>query len=127
MPFLCVPEQLRPCSASEAQFDDVLRELTPLRRGLDVPNEQLGFVDARGPGPSTTPSTDPVPTVHEQAEVEVTPQDQPTVESHSSSVPEPETERLTVTPDVSPHMSQFPMLTKINFEKNCSTIKDAGA
>ena len=100
---------------------------TLLRSGLDVPDEQLGFVDTQGPGSSTTPSTDLAPTAREQAEAEVSPQDQPTTENDSYSVQEPETERLTVTPDVSPHMSQFPMLTKINFEKNCSMIKDAGA
>ena len=45
--FLCVPGQPRPCSASEAEFEDALR----LRRGLDVPDEQPGFVDAQVPGP----------------------------------------------------------------------------
>jgi hypothetical protein len=40
--------------------------------------------------------------MHEQAEVEVAPQEQPKGESHSSSVPELETECLAVTPDVSP-------------------------
>ena len=62
----------------------------------------LGFVDARGPGPSTAPSTDPIPTVHEQAKIEVTPQDERTVENHPLSVLESETERLSLTPDVSP-------------------------
>ena len=73
MPFLYVPEQLRPCSASQAQFDDILRKLTSLRCELHVPDEQLGFVDSQHPGPSTAPSTDAVPTMYEQTVYRICP------------------------------------------------------
>ena len=73
MPFLYVPEQLRPCSAGQAQFDDILRKLTSLRCELHVPDEQLGFVDSQHPGPSTAPSTDAVPTMYEQTVYRICP------------------------------------------------------
>ena len=73
MPFRYVPEQLRPCSAGQAQFDDILRKLTSLRCELHVPDEQLGFVDSQHPGPSTAPSTDAVPTMYEQTVYRICP------------------------------------------------------
>ena len=38
-----------------------------------MPNEQLGFVDSQHPGPSTAPSTDPVPTMYEQTVYRICP------------------------------------------------------
>ena len=73
VPFLYVPEQLRPCSAGQAQFDDILRKLTSLRCELHVADEQLGFVDSQHPGPSTALSTDAVPTMYEQTVYRICP------------------------------------------------------